>query len=445
MDPVATPGWVEAHIAHSVALWKHSEGPWAYTTAPRYTAAVQELREKAYDRALAEVRRIARSAARSDPDGTERRLVAAFGRFGGEALDLSPAAVDLLTHHFLPAGTQLTRWAHRFDPLLANAALVQACRNAWTACGLQPLLGAPIRLTAAILAYSLLYPYTDNYLDQPTATRAQMLTFSTRFRMRLEGEMPPAINRHEGCVWQMVRLIENDFPRAAYPQVYASLVAIHDAQVRSVSQLDGLALGENEILGITVAKGGTSVLADAALVCGSLNEQQATFAFLWGVLLQLGDDLQDVHEDLARGSDTVFTRAVRAGATLDGLVAQLLNFSDSAAAEMDLLPHGNATHKALLRMSWRSLILMAVAHTNEFFSAPFLADMEARSPFRFAFLRSRCDKLHGNAGLFERLFEILLNRDAPYELPSSLPAPSPVTFKPGSALQAIHAAAAPAE
>lgn len=272
-----------------------------------------------------------------------------------------------------------------------------------------------------------------------------MLSFSKRFRMRLEGEMPPAINRHEGCVWQMVRLIENDFPRAAHPHVYASLVAIHDAQVRSVSQLDGLALGEHEILDITVAKGGTSVLADAALVCGSLSEQQAAFAFLWGVLLQLGDDLQDIQEDLARGSDTAFTRAVRAGRALDGLVAQLLNLSDSTAAQMDLLPHGDATHKALLRMSWRSLILMAVAQAHEFFSAPFLADMEARSPFRFAFLRSRRDKLQGNAGLFERLFEILLHRDALYELPSSLPAPSPVTFEPGSALQAMHAAAAPAE
>lgn len=158
MYPVATPGWVESHVAHGAALWKDSEGPWASTTAPRYTVAVQERREKAYDRALAEVQRIARSATRSDPDAAERCLVAAFGRFGGEALDLGPAAVDLLTHHFLPVGTQLTRWAHRFDPQLANTAIVQACRNAWTACGLQPLLGAPMRLTPAILAYSLLYP-----------------------------------------------------------------------------------------------------------------------------------------------------------------------------------------------------------------------------------------------------------------------------------------------
>ena len=135
-------------------------------------------------------------------------------------------------------------------------------------------------------------------------------------------------------------------------------------------------------------------------------------AFLWGVLLQLGDDLQDVHEDLARGSDTLFTRAIRAGHPLDALAAQLLNLSDLTAARMDALSNGSATHTALLRMSWRSLIQMAVAQAQQFFSAPFLAALESRSPFRFQFLRSRRKKLDSNRGLFHRLFQVLLSDSA---------------------------------
>ena len=42
--------------------------------------------------------------------------------------------------------------------------VVQACRNAWTVCGIQPLVGI-MRMTPAIVGYSLLYPYRDNYLD----------------------------------------------------------------------------------------------------------------------------------------------------------------------------------------------------------------------------------------------------------------------------------------
>jgi hypothetical protein len=49
--------------------------------------------------------------------------------------------------------------AGRSDPDLSVAGIIQAARNAWTACGLQPLLGVPLALTPSILGYSLLYPY----------------------------------------------------------------------------------------------------------------------------------------------------------------------------------------------------------------------------------------------------------------------------------------------
>ncbi|HUY95240.1 MAG TPA: hypothetical protein VMU71_08065, partial [Terracidiphilus sp.] len=105
--------------------------------------------------------------------------------------------------------------------------------------------------------------------------------------------------------------------------------------------------------------------------------------------------------------------AIRAGHRLDAFVSQLLNLSDLTAARMDALAHGSPTHKSLLRMSWRSLIFMAVAQAHEFFSAPFLATLESRSPFRFAFLRSRRKKLDGNRGVFQRLFEVMLtDRDS---------------------------------
>jgi hypothetical protein len=150
------------------------------------------------------------------------------------------------------------------------------------------------------------------------------------------------------------------------------------------------------------------VLADGFLVHGRLEAEESEFAFLWGVLLQLGDDLQDVHEDLVRGSDTVFTREARAGRPLDALVTQLLNLSDEVAARMDALRCGDGTHKALLRMSWRSLVLMAVAHAHEHFTPEFLAGLESCSPFRFSFLRSRRERLHGEAGLFRSLFELIV-------------------------------------
>jgi hypothetical protein len=426
-----------AHVERTTGLWRRASGPWLHPSPP-YTPREQCKREKAYDRALDEVEMHARCAKRYAPAETQRRLVASFARFASMALDLPDPAVEIITRDFLPVGTQLARWARRFDPNLSTPDIVQACRNAWTACGLQPLLGASLALTPGILGYSLLYPYSDNYLDQLGISRKDKLRFSERFRSRLRGEPIPPVGDHEVSVWELVSLIEGQFPRPRFPAVYESLLAIHNAQEESLAQLHaGDRCEEDEILRISCFKGGTSVLADAFLVHGILTAQQSRFAFDWGVVLQLGDDLQDVHEDLERGSATLFTRSIHRRRPLDGLALQLLNFGDTVASSMDALPHGSRTHKDLLRMSWRSLVLMAVAQAQEYFSPALVAELEPCSPFRFAFLRARRKKLEGKSGLFQRLFQLLLSSDdeTAYQLPNprsrqAFPLISPPTLAP---------------
>jgi hypothetical protein len=75
---------------------------------------------------------------------------------------------------------------------------------------------------------------------------------------------------------------------------------------------------------------------------------------------------------------------------------------------MDRLPEGSATLKELLKMSWRSLIIRAVADSHEFFSNGFVREAERRSPFRFRFLRARNERLASGRGLYKNLFEALL-------------------------------------
>jgi hypothetical protein len=337
-----------------------------------------------------------------------------FARFAAAALGLEAPAIDLIAHGFLPAGIEFARRARRFDAALIMPEIVQACRNAWTVYGLQPLLDEPQRITPSIVGYSLLYPYTDNYLDRRDASPAAKRRFCARFRRRLCGERLPVNDEHEASIWALVGMIESQYPRAHYPQVFDSLLAIHQAQEASIAQLgagligDRSFAGEDEILRISCAKGGASVLADACLVRGWLTAQESRIAFDWGVLLQLGDDLQDIREDLRRGSATLFTRAVAAGVPLDSLATQLLSFSEAVGTGLDGLPTGSPMLKNLLRMSWRSLIVAAVANATEFFSADFLCELERSSPFRFAFLRARNKKLASRRGLYAAVFNALI-------------------------------------
>jgi hypothetical protein len=406
--------WIEAQVALAAESWNGCAGR-LLPAGPRYSLDEQRKRERAYDHAQRAVEQEARWATRNPTVRliAQERILDAFPRFASIALDLDAEAVELLTGSFLPVGTQLARWARGYDPTLSMADIIQACRNAWTACGLQALLGQPMELTPSIFAYSLLYPYSDNCLDHPELSTTEKLRFSQRFHQRLRGLGPSPCNSREAAVWTMVQTIEEQYPRASYPQVYDCLLAIHRAQEQSIAQLKNggrfdHSLNDLELLRISCAKGGSSVLANASLVQPWLSPEESRFAIDWGVLLQLGDDLQDVREDLRRGSATLFTRAAAQGEPLDSLVVQLLNYSQQVSDSMDRLPHGAGLLKNLLRMSWRSLILMAVAGAQQFFSPAFLAELEPSSPFRFDFLRARNERLAGRQSLYAILFDAFL-------------------------------------
>jgi hypothetical protein len=92
---------------------------------------------------------------------------------------------------------------------------------------------------------------------------------------------------------------------------------------------------------------------------------------------------------------------------------------------MNRLPHGSRRLKDLLGMSWRSLILAAIAEAHEFFTPGFVRQAELASPFRFAFLRARRKKFVGRSGLYENLFNRFVESDRS-PAPERISNPAPV-------------------
>ena len=309
--------WVETQVARTIDILNGSVAP-SVLGGRQYSLHEQQKREKAYDEALRAVEREAKRTPRNRPERLARqnRITTSLARFSAAALDLEDEAIVLLTNDFLPVGARLARWARRFDASLSMGDTIQACRNAWTACGLQPLLGERVGITPSILEYSLLYPYSDNYLDRVDISSDPKLRFSKRFRDRLRGEELVARDDKETAIWTLVSLIEEQYPRVLYPRVFQCLLAIHRAQEESIAQISGSDPCDGDtVLRMSCAKGGSSVLADACLARGWLNEEESRFSFEWGTLLQLGDDLQDVREDMQRGSLTLFSQAAAQGKT----------------------------------------------------------------------------------------------------------------------------------
>lgn len=277
------------------------------------------------------------------------------------------------------------RQAYDFDPAITEEAVYQASRNVMIMNTFQMHLGKEITLAPSVFAYSMLYPYTDNYLDAVDVDQQTKHDANRRMELRLRGLAGTPRNRNERMIDKLVGMIENEFDRRSYPLVYESLLAIHSAQSRSVAQQGTrCALSWDELLDVSIEKGGTSVLADGYLVAGDLTKEDAEFFFRFGVLLQLIDDLQDLQEDLCLSQRTVVGAEAEAGC-LDGFTNRFMSYM---ARVLEPANQGQQRLYRLIERSCRLLVLEAVASNREFYSADYLLTMEQRSPVRFEYLRA---------------------------------------------------------
>ncbi|MGA9363077.1 MAG: class 1 isoprenoid biosynthesis enzyme [Bacteroidota bacterium] len=295
---------------------------------------------------------------------------------------------------FSEVGDEFVRRARAFDPHLTMEDIHQALRNVWIVNSFQVFLGKDVALTPSGFAYSLLYPYTDNYLDDPTVRPETKADFVQALGRRLAGENVQAFIPAASRPFDLIEMIEEEYPRQNYPEVFGSLLAIHNAQVGALAQQrSSRPLNAYDILDMSVGKGGTSVLADAYVAAGILEDTVEDFAFGFGVCLQLMDDLQDFEEDLARGHQTLMTRTAVTG-TLSALTNQLINFTASVIASGGYNDSPQA--QALLDLSHKScltLILEATARASDRYTEDYLTALEAYSPLRFSCLKSLKENL----------------------------------------------------
>jgi hypothetical protein len=292
----------------------------------------------------------------------------------------------LFANAFFAASVAFAREARAFDPNLPVESLGQALRNVWIGNSLQMRLGLPVALGPGLFAYSMLYPLTDNLLDDPALDGHAKTAFSHRFGMRLSGLPVCPAGAREATVFALVTRIEAQFPREMFPEVHESLLAIHEGQVRSLRQQDDPCLSNPDILAISLEKGGTSVLADIYLVAGEACPDDERFAFGYGTFLQLLDDLQDVAADLEAGHQTIFTRAAQRG-VLDQPAARLGRFIDRVLDAEPLVSVEEADRRDLIRRNCRMLLVGAMAEQSRRFSRGFRRAIERQWPFSFAAMR----------------------------------------------------------
>lgn len=280
----------------------------------------------------------------------------------------------------------------KFDPAMAPENIYQALRNIWVMNTLQVYFGMEIGCSNSMFSYSMLYPYTDNMMDDVLTSLEEKLHLSQNLRQRLEGTSYSQPEGIENKLDSLVKLVEEEFPRARFPVLFQSILGIYNAQIRSlVQQRQDVPPHVVDIPGISFEKGGTSVLADGYLIKGELTEKQEDLCFGLGAFLQLADDIQDIVMDKKNSHMTLFSQGAGRW-ELDALANKLFRFipvvvapgkKESRAKKLDELFH----------RSFYLHIMEAVGKNSDLYSDHYIKELQAHFPARFSFLKKLRKKL----------------------------------------------------
>ena len=357
---------------------------------PKYSKNEQKTKQNEIDQALDNIFNRLEEFPESEPEKSKQldELKISIVKWAKKHLDLQNQDMEgEMFGGIMDVTEKFINAAKEFDSTFQMIDIMQAMRNVWIMNILQLFAGIKVQYTPAIFAYSMLYPYTDNYLDNPEISDEDKNRFNLRLSRRLEGENVTPENDLEEKIFSLVGMIEVQYPRDEYQGVFDSILSIQNGQIKSLNQQSDKSLGMDTLARISSEKGGTSVLADTYLVCGELDDEMFEFAFGFGFLLQLIDDMQDAAEDKKNGHMTVFSK-LAGNIKLDALAGKLIVFVNDA---LDYEKGGKGAYsKEIKKMITDNCILMifeAVGKNRKFFSRKYLRFVDSHSQISLKYFR----------------------------------------------------------
>jgi hypothetical protein len=397
---------VQQYINHFIEIWENS--PKHLPTFPKtYSEEDQQIREHNYEQFQQKIKELQKrknvQQFRKDPG---QSFFPMFKAFLETVFDFDKDHLKLiLSEDFKDVSKDFFYKARAFGPELDPENIYQGMRNVWIMNGVQLMANVPVKITPSVFAYSMIYPYSDNFLDDPKVTSQQKQHFSDRFDLRLHGEEIAPENFTETQLYKLVEMFEEEFPRVSFPEVYESLYAIQKGQTDSLRMINENGLSDRETQSICFEKGGASVLADGYLVAGKLTRQQEQALFGYGVYLQLLDDIQDVKEDSSAATKTMFSCVSEND--LGDFVNKTIHFGRTALDEMRCFPGiENDDFLDLMNRSIEMMIIESVGLNEIWYTKEYLAQLEKHSPLHFAFVREkRTQSKSQRFALFQKYFD----------------------------------------
>lgn len=277
----------------------------------------------------------------------------------------------------------LLRWIRKFAQQLELEGIGQAMRNYVVYAMFNELNGLKQICTPAIFGYSMLYPFTDNFIDNPLQTAADKQEYNQLIRDKIKGLPVSFATEHHQKTCELLSAIESEYPREEDSNIYNLLLCMLEAQEDSIrQQRKSVVLTPEERLDISLYKGGISVLIDRYFVHKELTEADLHFYLGFGFFLQLADDLQDITEDGEKYNQTIMTYEAKRR-NVEKTVNRLFHFAHALFHNYET---ENMKFKLFILKNCYQLIFMSVYGSKEHFSDNYLAALETYFPVSFAFV-----------------------------------------------------------
>ncbi len=398
---------IESYIDHFSEIWEKSP-----THLPGFNRAYSSEEKKSrennfelFEQKLKKLqpKTVHKKLRNTNPEST---FFPVFKIFLRDIFDFDEKHLEIiLSGEFRNVSRDFFYQAREFGPELSPENIYQGLRNVWIMNGLQLLMNKPVEITPSVFAYSMIYPYSDNFLDDPAISESEKQEFSVRFNVRLHGGNLIPVNQTEDRLFRLVGMFEKQYNRLEYKGVYESLYAIQKGQTDSLKLLKKSGLTENEIQRICFEKGGASVLADGYLVAGKLTPQEKQALFGYGIYLQLLDDIQDLKEDAGAQTKTMCSELKEEN--LGNFVNKTIHFGRMALEEMNCFQSSNTgVFLNLMNRSIETMAIEAVGLNSENFSENFLTEIERFSPLHFEFIRQKKSETKSQRlAMFRKYFE----------------------------------------
>ena len=127
------------------------------------------------------------------------------------------------------------------------------------------------------------------------------------------------------------------------------------------------------------------MIADGNLIRGTMSEEEERFAWGYGFLLQLGDDLQDIKADKEKKHMTIMSQ-LAGKYHLDKIVNKLINLTiyvvDNAKCFVCKSPN---ELKELIKNNCNYMVLFAIIDNKEYFSKEYINEINDYLPFTIEF------------------------------------------------------------